>query len=161
MAHHPGCHVGVLLMPAFGPIPVELRGYSPPRFRDVALVGHNECNYICGLVVEGHEYNRSGTCGEGHCGHAVGRAYRVLDDGTIDWMPEGTNWLDAAPWNRNTVDEWCCGTCMVRKSSAPDAYDAPREAFIYPTCFGPVVLCDGIGSDDVGHKGGTCPAEQE
>jgi hypothetical protein len=36
----------------------------------------------------------------------------------------------------NLQNIWCCETCMVEHSSNPDAFDAPRETYSFPTCLG-------------------------
>lgn len=122
----------------FGPIRVEQRGYTEPTYWLVALVGRDECNGMR------HDYNRSGTCGEGHRGRAVGKAFKVSADGSVHY----------------TGHLWCCENCMVEHSSAPDAYDAPRESYLYPTCFAWAPECDVFGDESVGPRGGTCTARE-
>jgi hypothetical protein len=154
-------------VPPFGPTPVEQHGYLEPTFRDVALIGCDECNPIHGRVVRGREYNRSGTCGEGHRGRAVGKFFVRHPEIGLRWEPKGRwhtpGWRrsNSQEWNPgthiyNTQHIWHCETCAEEKSSTPDAYDAPREAYQYPTCLSVPEGCVGIGDDDTGHRGGTC-----
>lgn len=132
------------------------------------MIGYEECNRSLGLIRPGKEPNRSGTCGEGHRGAAVGKFFVVLDDGTVEFCPEGETVLrwsfsDKPTWKRvqeghtvyNTQHLWCCDDCLVSKS-APGAYDAPRSAFMYPMCVDDVPTCDGLFLENVGHPGGTC-----
>ncbi len=111
--------------------------------------------------------------GAKHRGRLVGGWFVVIE-GEVEHMPKDRsiskgrfplgNPENLPTWKRileghayyNTQHLWCCETCFVEHSTGPDAFDAPRETYMYPTCFAGVELCVGLGADNVGHLGGLC-----
>lgn len=114
-----------------------------------------------GSVCDDQRRRHSGSCGEGHVGRLVGDFFTKIQ-GKIEFKPAGMQ-MESFPrfrdpdrpvWHPggrtyNTQHLWCCEMCNEGEGGK-----------LYPTTFALLPTCTELGTDDAGHPGGLCSAQE-